>query len=714
MSLTPKTIGELTAIDEVTSATLFLAEKNGATVHVPYSEIAVSNYTSILYADLLIAYNDGTLIPGMFYLITDFETCYDRPNYDTYGDPITTGNYVESGVVEPLLVLATSANSLAAEAYSLEYPKEKIKYDISFNTTEITFGAAKGRITERIDERNNRAHYDFRNVEFIRYQGYFCETLQPGTIEVDGTDVTGTNTQFTNMFNVGDILAVYNTNAPLASFYFYEITDITDDTNMTISGVNTFYQANAVYSRGISLGNRSPFPSNVPSTTTNSSLYRTFDDGDNYNTYIGENTGEDFILSNNVFLNGTYRNNTFGGNCIGNTFDDDMDGNTIGSYFKFNIMTNDFDRNTIGNYMERNIIDCDMESNRIGNYFQNNMIGDDDGNDFDFNLIGDYFENNFFTMANGDFAENNIGRTFYGNTINDSFHDNTIVGAFSQNRITNAFDNNTIGNYFYNNNISAQFSENSIGCNFYSNVIPQGNFKLNTILSNCYENQINGEFQYNKIGASFYQNTIGDSFGVGGGDANGNVIGNFFYSNNIGEYFYNNHIADNFYDNEVYAEFKNNRVEANGLSNINFKEKVNSVATVSVNIAESTYTDGVYNLYQTANYSGSEGTDAYFQITVVGGSITNIVVTSGGSLYGASNVIGISGDQIPGSTQELTLVVDTLTQMPLIYQLTNSTISRAYDTVNGEVLMISALYNEMGSTGLYISTDYKGPLVLGA
>ena len=707
MSLTPKTIGQLNPIDQVTATTLFLAEKNGTTVHVPYSEIAVSNYTSILYADLHYAHTYGNLIPGMFYLITDYETCYDRPNYNTYGDAETFNCYVASEVVEPLLVLATSATTLAAEAYSLTYPNDKIKYDITFIATEVSGNPAKGRITERIDEKNNRADYDFRNVTFFRYEGYFCETLEDGTINVDGSSVTGINTYFTNTFSVGDILGVYNNNAPFASFYFYEITNIIDDNNMTISGVNTFYQESAVYSRGISFGNKSPFPSNVPSSTANVMTFYTFDDN-SYNTYLGDNVNYDmFILSNNVFFSGTYRNNTFGGNCVGNTFDDDMDSNTIGSYFKFNIMTNDFDRNTIGNYMERNMIDCDMESNRIGNYFQNNMIGDDDGNDFDFNLVGDYFENNFITMSNGDFNGNTIGRGFYGNIIDDSFYDNTIVGDFNHNTITNSFSNNTIGDSFYTNRIESQFSENSIGSYFYQNHI-LGSFRYNSMLNNCTDNNINGNFWYNKIGAYFYGNTIQDGFGTDG-SGRGNIIGNMFYNNNIGTGFLGNVIADSFNNNLIHNNFQANRVEVLDMSSNNFKDKVNSIATVSINIGESTYTNGVYNVYQTANYSGSEGNGAQFAITVAGGSITNIEVTNGGNLYDSNNIIGISMDQIPGSTQDLSLVVNTLTQMPLVYQPLNSTISKAFDTATGDAIVISTLYN----TGVYISKDFKGPLVLG-
>ena len=670
------------------------------------------SYSEITYNALFTLLTNSELTPGTHYLITDYETCYDRPNYDSYGNAIISGNYVTSGVVEPLLVLATSTNTLASEANSLTHPKHKIKYDITFNLTEITGSPAKGRIIERIDEKNNRADYDFVNVEFVRYEGYFCETMHLGTINIDGLgNVTGTNTVFTNDFSVGDIFAVYNENAPIGSFYFYEIESITDNFIMKVVGVNYIEQTNARYSRGLLLGSgiyMSPFPSNVPSTTSNQSLYKTFNDGDNFNTYIGDNLNYDtFILSNNVFLNGSYNNNTFGGNSIGNTFDDDMDSNTIGSYCQFNIMTNDFDRNTIGSYMQRNIIDCDMESNRIGNYFQKNMLGDDDGADFDFNLIGEFFQANFITMSNGSFMENTIGRRFYANFINDIFQDNNIVGSFTTNVITNTFEMNTIGNNFDTNVIENNFTMNTIGADFFFNTIINGTFRSNTTLNNFNNNNINGDFMYNTIGTDFYQNSIQNGFGAEGLNPRGNKIGNGFHNNTVGTSFFNNTIADSFNNNTIYNGFKNNTVAFADLSYIDFTQKVNGVTSVLVQTSESTYTDGTYIVYQTGYNPSSldnTGNGAGFEITVSGGSITTISVNTAGKLYGMFDLIFISAAQIPGATQDLTLSVNGLTNMPLIYMTLNSTISKGFDDVN----LISTI--ESLATGLYFSDDITGPL----
>ena len=123
--------------------------------------IVTEIYSSVTYSELYNLFTGETLNPGSYYLINDFQTCYDQPDFDQNGNAIVGNNY-KTGTTEPILVLATGVNSLSPKAYSLEYPLDEISYDISFTVTERTGNPAKGRITERIDERGNRTDYDFR------------------------------------------------------------------------------------------------------------------------------------------------------------------------------------------------------------------------------------------------------------------------------------------------------------------------------------------------------------------------------------------------------------------------------------------------------------------------------------------------------------------------------------------------------------------------
>ena len=581
---TGKTIGELTTLSQPTNNTLIPVEASGATYNMYFSGI---NYTESTYFGLTTTMGNGELSAGHFYLMTDYQTCYDQPNYNSDSSPITTGNY-KTGTTEPILLLATSTTGFSPTVYSTLYPQDKISYDITWDTTEVTSGPAKGRITERIDDKNNRADYDFREVQFIRYVGYFSEQYYEGKISLTGSTglVNGTGTTFTTDFTVGDIFGVYNPGNGLGSFQYYEISSIVSNVVMYVTGRTLTNATNSYYSSGQRLPNyMNPHQCNITGTTNDEfAEYYTFNDDSNFNTYLGDNVDySTFILSNNVFLNGSYENNTFGGNVVGNTFNDDMDSNIVGPYCQYNIITNDFDENIIGSHFEYNIIDCDMESNQIGNYFDSNMLGDSDGNDFDFNQIGSYFNSNFLTL-NYYFYGNNIGETFYNNIIDSEFRNNTIAGNFNLNLFINDyFNDNFIGSEFYGNIITQNFYNNEIGYGFDNNSISGethnnrigDQFENNTIYGDFYDNQIFNEFKGNITYQDFYYNRTDWGFGsnqfsgdcshntfgstISGndflgdvyqntfkGDVFGNTIGNNFANNNIGVGFSNNTIGENF------------------------------------------------------------------------------------------------------------------------------------------------------------------------
>jgi len=621
MALTGKTIGELTALNYTTNNLLLPVEEAGSTYHIAFSGI---NYTQDTYSGLTISSSTGGLVVGQYYLMTDFQTCYDQPNYNNQGTAILTGNY-KTGTTEPILLLATSTTGFSPTVYSTLYPKDKISYDFTWNTTEVTSSPAKGRITERIDEKNNRADYDFRAVQFIRYQALFSEDYYNGTVSIDGSgNVVGVGTDFLSSFSVGQILGVHSPNYSnlIGGFAYYEILTIPSVSGMTVTGTTFYPESNRFYSRGLQGGIRSPFKCNVQSESyTGFTEYYTFNANQNFNTYLGDNQNyNDFILSNNVFQGGNYEDMTFEGNVVGNTFDNFMTSTTCAPFFQFNIITNNFDRSTIGPDFTFNFIECDFQGNTVVGNFDYNMLGDNDGQDFDFNQVGWGFRNNFLTFANSDFIDNVIGNNFNQNLIDNGFARNVIGSNFANNRITGDFDDNQIGNgfnnniirqnfrdnvletdvyqnnffgnfekntggpIFYNNNFYNNVTENNLGFGTYNNNIGdvdniqnysfdhnsfQGNFYGNTITGNTqfnkvghyfYGNTIATNFSYNQIGDDFNSNTIASDFGFGGGNYRGNVIGNGFASNNIGEYFYDNTIADAFNFNQVQDYFVNNKV----------------------------------------------------------------------------------------------------------------------------------------------------------
>lgn len=728
--LSGKTIGQLTLLSGITSDTLFPVEYSGFTFHIPYSGLTIGGggtYEEVTYDELYSLYTGGTLTPGGYYLITDFQTIYDQPDFNENGAEII--GTTKTGNTEPLVVFATSGNTLSPTAFSPEYPQDKISYDITFYQTERTNTPAKGRITERIDERGNRADYDFRNVLFKRYTMYFSDVYYDGTLSMTSNgDVTGNGTNFSSDFNVGDILGVYTgiaNNSPIGPFRYFEITSISGATQMTITGETMYSDSNKVYSRGEQYFRHiNPFQSNIIGDTGFTEYY-TFDEGaDPYNVYIGNYANlfsfneNSFILSNNVFLGSDYESMTLGDNSFNNSFDDDMDSNVMGYEFNNNIITNDFDRNNIGNYFRGNIIMCDMRDNQIGNYFQWNMLGDNDGYDFDNNKISTYFEGNFTTFYNDGFENNTIGEYFGENFIDGGVYNNELIGDFYNNKIYAQFSENIVGRSFYGNDIDVEFRNNTIGSYFNSNEFSGGSFtnnyiaqefrqnsvfdsdmRYNTIGNNfkgnfvrdnfegntigydfkgnqffgifsqnefgnaCTANNFSGEtlnnfvghgfivnnihgtFQNNKIGSSFSSNEIEDGFGFGGGQFQGNTIGNNFYDNDIGEYFYNNIIPDNFYNNTIGNYFQWNTVQTY-VNGIDFGYYYGNITAFTYASIATGATDNVY--IAVGGQTNGDGQNATFDIEVSGNAVVGVTGNSQGRYYNINDTITLLGTDIGG------------------------------------------------------------------
>jgi len=583
--------------------------------------------TEVTYSELYDFVTGETLNAGSYYIITDFKTCYDQPDYDYNKNALFVDNYKE-GPIEPIIVFATSANTLSTTAYQPAYPNDRIQYDVYFNETEATNGAAYGRITERIDEFNNRTDYDHRTILFKRYRYYEINFSNPyqGTVQVSSVSetemvVSGTGTNFLSIGGTGSNVGFDTTSN---DYKVYEITNIISDTEMTITGLTNI---------NLSSGTKmfpadwdeycSYYQNNVDDSTTLFEEYYTFDfennPSGNKNNYIGNHANlfqsneNDFILANNVFYS-TFRGNKFGNSCYNNTFFDDCDNNTVGNYFYNNITDDDFDGNIIGNYFYNNRTTSNFQYNRIGENFYNNYIvqnsfyrnniGNDfrdnqiSGDDFQNNEIGNQFHSN--VLRNGQFYKNDIKNGFNNNIIYWNFYGNVIGNGYDENEIYCPFYDNIIGDYYNNNNLgdinspsSNQFYENRIGYNFYNNSITAdtnnniiGNdFENNTILSDFLYNQIfdsfkgnliteNGNFEFNTVGFGFSANQLsgycgGNIFGSVTidndfyGDVVSNTIDNWVSNNIIGDEFVNNKIGNYFQNNNIGIEFQNNVIGSN-------------------------------------------------------------------------------------------------------------------------------------------------------
>jgi hypothetical protein len=626
------------------------------------------------YNELRSMITGSSLNAGSYYLMTDYQACYDQPNYDNVKNPITTGNYM-SGNTEPILLLAISTTGFSPTVYSTLYPQDKITYDITWNITEITSSPAKGRITERIDNLNNRTDYDSRSILFKRYNGYSYDEDSPlgGLVGISGlTGTTGvlygnTGTTFNSNFGSGSIVSIRN-----LSPSFFEVISVVSNSLAIISGVTISVTTDSPYYSGNDDGVMSYYQPNLRQDQVYE--YTTFSDA--INNYVGNYSnlslgwfGNPFILANNVFISGSYINNTIGDGSYNNTFNDDCDNNQIGGDFYNNSTNDDFDGNIIGENFNNNYITSNFNNNRIGSDFNNNILL---GGSFYRNNIGNNFEDNVWT--NSDFQNNEIGNQFNNNKIYNDFYNNDIGNGYKNNESYSQYFRNLIGNGYNGNTVYSVFYENNIEHVFYNNTIGTDLtigtyiFRGNRIGSYFENNNCYGSFAYNTIGTNFNYNEVQDGFGFGGSSSQGNRIGNYFENNTIGEYFYNNTISDNFQSNEVGDSFQWNIVNTE-VNNIDFTTNYGNISGITYTSTGSTATDSSYgNVGGTTN---GIGVNALFQIDVVSGSVINVSIINGGTLYSIGNTITILGSQIGGTdgVDNVIITVSSVSQTPSVYEL---------------------------------------------
>lgn len=527
----------------------------------------ITGATQVTYSELVNKINTNTLTQSVFYLITDFQTCYDQPNYDSNRNPIIGSNY-KQGPVEPLIVLAISDSQISNNAFSPLFPNDKITYDWTFDTTEATSGVAFGRITERIDDMGNRTGYDHRNILFKRY--------------LESTGSTVYNVIFDNGLASSEFLTFSGSSSN---------NKIGDNLNYS-----TFLLPNIVF--GVDCNNNT-----IGVKSYNNTIGANSNDNVVGSNFIGNTIGDNFE-SNNI---GDYfgNNASFSGTPVQNLISSGFKYNKIGDYFGNNLnyptegagsggdggnlIGPDFQNNVIGNNAVMNIFGTSFAGNKIGDYLGLNSFG----NGSQDNIIGNYFTGNggiggYPNQIGDDFTSNKIGNYAVYNQI-DEFRFNEIGNLFGNsnpnegNLIYNAY-NNKIGErfgYSFGNTIYSNFFDNLIGNNFYNNFIGNniggasfyrndiGNdFRDNIVYTQFQNNEIGNQFNNNICGGEFLKNTIGNGFNgnkvfnfdsnkIGNG-ANNNIIANDFNNNIIGNYFDGNRITDG-YENTIGNDFNSNR-----------------------------------------------------------------------------------------------------------------------------------------------------------
>ena len=297
-------------------------------------------------------------------------------------------------------------------------------------TIEPVFG--KGVIWRMIDEFDNDLPYDFKNIQFKRFE---ITSVQNGHNE--------------NAYsNDGD--------HPVVGGWGLENPKVSVDTE-TAEWFYTFSSVN-------------------DGTVTDASMACDCDYWNDTGSGAGQNKMEGvlkgkFNLPNNVFVNAEGDlfcvGNRFGSVCFNNTFGDYCCYNTFGSFCFNNTFGNECSYNTFGNDNFQNTFGNDNYNNTFGNSFRFNTFGNSCG----YNTFGNYCSRN--TFGNNNF-QNTFGNNNYNNTFGNGCCENTFGNNFGFNTFGNGCYGNTFGNDCSGNTFGNYCQNNTFGNGCYGNTF--GNY----------------------------------------------------------------------------------------------------------------------------------------------------------------------------------------------------------------------------------------------
>jgi hypothetical protein len=379
-----------------------------------WDSVRILDTISVGYADFYTLITGGQLQVGRTYILTDFQTIYDQMDFDA-GGSLKPSLVTKTGAVEEIWVLALAPDRIASQAYSKTYPNDKIQYDWKYNTTLVNGSPAKGRISERIDEWNNRTDYDHREIKFIRYDdgaGNF-------TIINDNGNASQEFLTFGNTYatNTGEIIK----NNYIGDFYAYNAL------------LGQEYSNNVIHATSFCVGNIFGIVC-FNNTWGDDNQSNTWGDGNQSNTWGDDNQsntwGDD--NSSNTWGDGNY-SNTWGNNNSSNTWGDNNYSNTWrdGNY-----------SNTWGNNNNLNTWGDGNYSNTWGNNNYSNTWGDD-------NFSNTWGRNN----TSNTWGDGNYSNTWGDNNTSNTWGDGNYSNLFDT---TQPMNNKILGSNIQNKDFTAE------------------------------------------------------------------------------------------------------------------------------------------------------------------------------------------------------------------------------------------------------------------
>ena len=471
-----------------------------------YNRLGAGSYVEKTWAELKALRDEAGLSSGTYYRITDYVATTTQENTRSAGHPFD------------IIVVATGADALSEDAIAILHEGDtyfsgagarleawSLKYCLD-NSPRFAWADSengKGVIWWMRDEWGNEAPYDFKNIQFKRYQ------------------ITGFGQNFKGNQDVQSVLLYDPDDNPLCygtkDIYGNEVPGSTEHSEewvwvYTFTGIDRsssldvpeFFDMSTYQKRlsdetiqsAVDDGCGLDTESNVRNNVIMPSFAEYMED-DEY--YQGRT-----VLNNIVFYGVFYDNgyddeyqvpscygNRFGVNCHDCTFGNYFQNNTFGNSCGGNTFGNDCYSNTFGNGCSSNTFGNDCYSNTFGNGCYSNTFG----NGCNWNTFGNGCQNNTF----GNSCQNNtFGNYFQNNTFGNSCYNNTFGNGCSSNTFGNGCYSNTFGNYFRSNTFGNNCFQNTFGNNCFQNTFGNG-CSSNTFGNNCFQNTFGNNFQYGTV-----------------------------------------------------------------------------------------------------------------------------------------------------------------------------------------------------------------------
>ena len=486
-----------------------------------------ASMTPITYADLVSLRDNGGLVAGSYYRITDYITTTAQENTQSAVHPFD------------IIVLALSENTLAEEAYAIQSARDTDGYFANSNLAAWKLWYSLDNDTERfawaLDESNTYVVCEGDDIpnevrNFIVKVNAKDDDAFVGDIKVlyvydlaDDTQIYFAEDGY--IYNEGEINIGHYSIKNGKGVIYRMIDEWNNDLPYDFKNIMFVRYELEAPEEYIAEGNDSLWMQQLCNNVrvmfdegVRSFVWAGIADEDKYweddmSQILSHTTGENFafftfntdedtdaslsgsIRNNKMQLSQTLPNNVFFGNyCYSNSFGNYCISNSFGNGYYSNSFGDSCYSNSFGNGYYSNSFGNDCSSNSFGNYCSYNSFGNycysnSFGNDCNFNSFGNYCYYNSF--GNGCYS-NSFGNYCISNSFGNYCNSNSFGNGCNYNSFGNECNSNSFGNDCSSNSFGNSSQSNKLKA-YYRYITFEEGVQYVTLLNETegdYENQV--------------------------------------------------------------------------------------------------------------------------------------------------------------------------------------------------------------------------------